>query len=273
LLPLLAIPFPPLDPVIVQIGPFALRWYALAYVAGLLLSWVLIKRLIRRPGWQVTPEQIDDLLFYITLGVVLGGRIGYILFYNFPYYAANPMAILEVWQGGMSFHGGLIGVITAIILFARRHQAPLFDVADAVSSVAPLGLLLGRLANFVNGELYGRVTDVPWGVIFPHGGPLPRHPSQLYEAFLEGVVLLALTQLAARGERTPDRRGRISGVFLTGYALARFLVEFAREPDAQLGYLVGGLTMGQLLCIPMFLLGVALLARSTRAPAAGASAP
>jgi phosphatidylglycerol:prolipoprotein diacylglycerol transferase len=267
--PILALPFPSIDPVIVQVGPFALRWYALAYVAGLLLGWFLTKRLVTRPGWRITPEDVDDLLFYITLGVILGGRLGYVLFYNLPSYLEDPAQILMVWQGGMSFHGGLIGVLIAMGWFARSRRVPFLDVADAVAAVTPVGLLFGRIANFINGELFGRVTDLPFGVVFPHGGPEPRHPSQLYEAFLEGLVLLVIVQWIARWPRTPQNAGLIGGVFLFGYAVARFTVEFAREPDAQLGYLLGGLTMGQLLCLPMAALGLWLILR-TRAVARAA---
>lgn len=264
--PFLALPFPAIDPVIVQLGPFALRWYALAYVGGLLLGWFMTKRLVLRPGWKITPEDVDDLLFHITLGVILGGRLGYVLFYNLPSYLEHPAQILMVWQGGMSFHGGLIGVLVAMAVFARQRRVPFLDVADAVAAVTPLGLLFGRIANFINGELFGRVTDLPFGMVFPHGGPEPRHASQLYEAFLEGLVLLVIVQWIARRPRTPQSRGLIGGVFLFGYGLARFLVEFAREPDAQLGYLWGGLTMGQVLCVPMAALGLWLILR-TRAVA------
>ncbi|WP_035485283.1 prolipoprotein diacylglyceryl transferase [Geminicoccus roseus] len=263
--PLLAIAFPNIDPVIVQFGPFALRWYALAYVGGLLLGWYLTKRLVTRPGWRITPEDVDDLLFFITLGVILGGRLGYVLFYNLPSYLENPAQILMVWQGGMSFHGGLIGVLVAMWWFARSRRVPFLDVADAVAAVTPLGLLFGRIANFINGELYGRVTDLPFGVVFPNGGPEPRHASQLYEAFLEGLVLLIAVQWLALRPRTPEDRGLIGGTFLFGYGLARFLVEFAREPDAQLGYLMGGLTMGQLLSLPVALVGLWLILRTRRA--------
>jgi phosphatidylglycerol:prolipoprotein diacylglycerol transferase len=262
--PLLTIPFPAIDPVIVQLGPFALRWYALAYVGGLLLGWFLTKRLVTRPGWRITPEDVDDLLFYITLGVILGGRLGYVLFYNLPTYLEHPAQILMVWQGGMSFHGGLIGVLVAMAWFARSRRVPFLDVADAVAAITPIGLLFGRIANFINGELFGRVTDLPIGVVFPNGGPEPRHASQLYEAFLEGLVLLIVLQWLARRPRTPADRGLIGGTFLLGYGIARFLVEFAREPDAQLGYLLGGLTMGQLLSVPVALVGAWLILRTRR---------
>ncbi len=261
---LLAIPFPAFDPVLVQLGPLAIRWYALAYIAGLLFGWQLLKRIVQRPGWTLTPEQIDDLLFYATLGIILGGRLGFVLFYHPGYYLGHPLQIFAVWQGGMSFHGGLIGVVVAIWLFARRHGIGFLEVGDAVALVAPIGLFFGRLANFINAELWGRVTDVPWGVIFPGGGPEPRHPSQLYEAVLEGLVLFVVLQVMARGARDPASAGRLGGGFLLGYGLARFFVEFFREPDRHLGLLFGVITMGQLLSLPMILLGIAMLIRASR---------
>jgi phosphatidylglycerol:prolipoprotein diacylglycerol transferase len=254
-----AIPFPGFDPVIVQFGPLAIRWYALAYIAGLLLGWVLIKRIVQRPGWTLTAEQVDDLLFYATLGIIIGGRLGFVFFYHPVYYLTNPLQILAVWQGGMSFHGGLIGVIFACWLFARRQGIGFLEIVDAVAIVAPIGLFFGRIANFINAELWGRPTSVPWGVIFPGAGPEPRHPSQLYEAFLEGIVLFLVLQIMARGAREPATAGTLGGVFLAGYGVARFVVEFFREPDAHLGYLLGFLTMGQLLSLPMIAAGLGLL--------------
>jgi len=273
--PLLAIPFPNIDPVLVQLGPFAIRWYALAYITGIVAGWLLIRRLVRRPGWTVDATAIDDLVLYVTLGVILGGRIGYVLFYQTGWYLSHPLEILQVWRGGMSFHGGLVGVILAIVLFARQHRLPLLEIADLTAAVAPLGLLLGRIANFINGELWGRPTDVPWAVVFPYAGPEPRHPSQLYEAALEGLVLLAVVQVLAWRPRRPEHAGRIGGAFLVGYALARIVVERFREPDAQLGFLLGGMTMGQLLSLPMLAGGLYLLARAGRRqrPAPGAAAP
>lgn len=269
-MPVLAIPFPAIDPVIVQLGPFAIRWYALAYIAGLVIGWRLLRRIVARPGWRLTPEAIDDFLVYATLGVIIGGRLGYALFYQGGWYLQNPLEILYVWRGGMSFHGGLLGVLVAAWLFARRQGVPFLEVGDAAALVAPIGLLLGRLANFINAELWGRATEMPWGVVFPGGGPLPRHPSQLYEAALEGVLLLIVMQwLAWRRRRDPAELGLPSGVFLTGYALGRMTAELFREPDAHLGFLVGGATMGQLLSVPMLLAGVWLLLRA-RNPA-GAS--
>ncbi len=254
---LLALPFPAVDPVLVQLGPFAIRWYALAYIAGILLGWRVLRRIVRRPGWSLTPETVDDLLFHVTLGVILGGRLGYVLFYQPGHYLANPLDALAVWHGGMSFHGGLLGVLVASALFARGRGLSFREVVDALAVVTPIGLFFGRVANFINSELWGRVTDVPWAVVFPNGGPLPRHPSQLYEAALEGLVLLAvMLWLALTRPYRPEAKGELGGVFLAGYALARIFVEFFREPDAQIGYLAGGTTMGQLLSLPMLAVGV-----------------
>ena len=205
-MPLFAIPFPAIDPILVQLGPFAIRWYALAYIGGLLFGWMIARRLCASPrlwGGRTRPSMadLDDLLVYAALGIVLGGRIGYVLVYNLDYYLANPLEMLTVWHGGMSFHGGIVGVVLAILLFAWRHRLPVLSVSDTLAAVAPLGSFLGRLANFINGELWGRVTDVPWGIVFPTGGPLPRHPSQLYQAMLEGLLLLAVIALAIRAGR------------------------------------------------------------------------
>lgn len=266
---LLAIPFPAIDPVIVQLGPFAIRWYALAYIAGLVLGWQILRRIVARPGWQITPAQIDDLLFNATLGVIIGGRLGYALFYQTGHYLQSPHEILYVWRGGMSFHGGLAGVLVAGWLFARQHKLPFLEVADAMALVTPIGLLFGRIANFINGELWGRPTDVPWAVVFPFAGPEPRHPSQLYEAALEGLLLLVVMQWLAWGRtRDPAERGLPGGVLLVGYGLARIAVELFREPDAQLGFLLGAVTMGQLLSVPMVLAGLWLIARSQGGAAA-----
>ena len=269
-LPLLAIPFPAIDPVLISIGPFAIRWYALAYIVGIVLGWRLVRRLVQRPGWKPTPEAIDDLVFYVTLGIILGGRIGYVLFYQPGHYLTQPLDMLAVWRGGMSFHGGLLGVLIATWLFARKRGYAFFELTDALAVATPIGLFLGRIANFINAELWGRVTDMPWGVVFPTAGPEPRHPSQLYEAGLEGLVLFAVMLWFARQPYGPTVRGRLSGIFLIGYALARILVEFFREPDVQIGFLFGGITMGQLLSLPMLAFGVFLVARAgRRAEAAG----
>jgi phosphatidylglycerol:prolipoprotein diacylglycerol transferase len=258
----LALPFPAIDPVLIEIGPLAIRWYALAYIAGLVIGWQYVKRLVQRPGWRLTPTDIDDLLVYITLGVVLGGRLGYVLFYRAGYYLSNPLEALAVWHGGMSFHGGVLGVVAAAALFAHLRQRSTLEIGDAVCAAAPIGLFFGRIANFINGELFGRASDVPWAVVFPHGGPAPRHPSQLYEAGLEGLVLFGIMTWFAWRPREPDSDGRLAGIFLIGYGVARIFVELFREPDPHLGFLFGGLTMGQLLSLPLIVIGAVLVARS-----------
>ena len=257
-------PFPSLDPIIFEIGPFALRWYALAYIAGLMLGWryvIILSQSARLwpNGPLASREAVDDLLLWITFGVIIGGRLGYVIFYNPGYFIDNPSDIFAVWQGGMAFHGGLIGVIVAIIIFARRRDIPLLSIGDLVAAAVPIGLLFGRLANFINSELLGRVTDLPWGVIFPNGGPAPRHPSQLYEAGLEGLVLfIILSGLIWRGGILA-RPGLAIGIFLVGYGLSRALVEQVREPDMHLGFIFAEITMGQILSIPMILAGLGFI--------------
>jgi phosphatidylglycerol:prolipoprotein diacylglycerol transferase len=263
-----AIPFPAIDPVLIEIGPFAVRWYALAYIAGLLLAWRYCRWLASLPPKQLGPEAFDDFLVWATLGVVLGGRLGYVLFYKPGYYLYQPQEILLLWQGGMSFHGGLIGVLVAIGLFARRKGVHYFTLADIVGCATPIGLLLGRLANFINGELFGRPSEVPWAMVFPRGGPVPRHPSQLYEAALEGALLfLVLYLLVRRGWLR--QTGLLSGCFLIGYAIARVLGEIFREPDAHLGPIIGPVTMGQILSLPMLLAGLLIVLWSRRRQRAG----
>ncbi len=262
-----AIAFPTIDPVMIEIGPLVIRWYALAYISGLVLGWLYLRWLVQRPGWQLTPIDLDDLLLYITLGVVLGGRIGYVLFYRAGFYLDNPAEILAVWRGGMSFHGGLLGVLAAMALFAYRRRIAFLEIGDAVAAAVPIGLFFGRIANFINGELFGRPSDVAWAMVFPRGGPEPRHPSQLYEALLEGLVLFLVLFWVARKLRTPESRGRLGGLFLTGYGLARSFVELFREPDAHIGFLFGGgVTMGQILSLPMIVIGLILLAKSHASP-------
>ena len=263
------IPYPVIDPVLVDIGPFPIRWYALAYVAGIVLGWFYMKRLcaadrlwgeVRHP----TPVSIDDLVVYVALGIVLGGRLGYVLFYNFPYYAAHPLEIVAAWNGGMAFHGGLVGTAIGMWLFARRAGVGFLSVADGVAAVVPIGLFLGRIANFIKPELWGRETDVPWAMVFPGAGPDPRHPSQLYEAGLEGIGLFLLLAIAIRLGAL-KRPGLSTGLFTAGYALARIVSEFFRQPDAQLGFLFGGATMGMLLSLPLLALGLGLIAYALRA--------
>lgn len=260
---LLALPFPAIDPVIVAIGPFAVRWYALSYIIGLILGWQMAMWLARKPESRITPEQVDGFLVWATIGVVLGGRLGYVIFYNPGFYWQHPLEILSVWKGGMSFHGGMLGVILAMVLYAKRQAISLFGFADIVACVAPLGLFFGRLANFINGELWGRVApDVPWAMVFPGGGPEPRHPSQLYQAVLEGLVLFVLLNLVRWKSEAGNRPGALAGLFLVGYGCARIIGELFRQPDEQLGYLVLGTTMGQWLSLPMVLLGLWLMARA-----------
>ena len=256
---LLAIPYPSIDPIIFQVGPLAIRWYSLAYIGGLLFAWRYMIRLAALSPQVASREAVDDFLIWATLGVVLGGRVGYTLFYNFDYYADNPLAALQIWKGGMSFHGGVLGVIVSGLIFVKRRHIPALRFADIVACATPVGLMLGRLANFINGELFGRVSDVPWAMVFPRGGEAPRHPSQLYEAFLEGLVLFCLLYLLSKNENIRNRPGVLTGVFLIGYALARAFVELFRQPDAHIGFLLGGTTMGQWLSAPMILAGLLLI--------------
>ena len=255
------------DPtVLIQIGPLMIRYYALAYIFGLVLGWRLLRGLVRRPPVAATPEQADDFLTWATLGVVLGGRLGYVLFYQPGRFLAEPLQIFAVWQGGMSFHGGMLGVVIATAWYCRREKIPMLAFGDRVAVVAPIGLGFGRIANFINGELWGRPAPdwLPWAMVFPNGGPVLRHPSQIYQALLEGAVLLAVMWGLSRRPAVLARPGMLVGVFLTGYALARITGEFFREPDAFLGFLFAGITMGQLLSLPMLAVGLWLIGR--RAP-------
>jgi len=268
-MPLLALPFPAIDPVALAIGPITIKWYALAYIAGLIGGWYYARRLVMADRlWGVVKRpqvvDIDDLVVWVALGVVLGGRIGYVLFYNLPMYIADPWEILAIRNGGMSFHGGFIGAILAFLLFARSKGLNGYTLLDIGAVVVPIGLFFGRIANFVNGELWGRVApDFPYAIAFPSGGPLPRHPSQLYEAATEGLLLFIVMAISVRrfGFRKP---GLLGGIFVLGYALARTFCEFFREPDRQLGFLFGdhlgpmggGVTMGMLLCVPMMIVGL-----------------
>ncbi|MFI4986018.1 MAG: prolipoprotein diacylglyceryl transferase [Alphaproteobacteria bacterium] len=254
----MALHFPDIDPVAVRIGPLAIRWYALAYITGILIGWRYVRKIAASPPKAMSPEQCDDLVVWCTLGIVLGGRLGYVLFYQPSYFLSHPLEILELWHGGMSFHGGLIGVISALALFARRQALSFVMVGDAVVCAVPIGLFFGRLANFANGELFGRASSAPWAMIFPRGGPEARHPSQLYEALLEGAVLfLVLFVLSRLGYR--GRPGVLAGVFLIGYGLARIIGEFFREPDAFMGFLAFGATAGQLYSVPLILAGAWLV--------------
>jgi phosphatidylglycerol:prolipoprotein diacylglycerol transferase len=269
-MPVFVIPFPYIDPVLVQIGPFAIRWYALAYIAGIVGGWVYSRYLIRQERlWGgAAPLKVidfDDFVLWVTLGIILGGRIGYVLFYNLPHFAAHPLEIFQLWNGGMSFHGGFTGCVVAVILFARARGIPTLSLGDLTCAAAPIGILLGRIANFINGELWGRPADVAWAMVFPHGGPQPRHPSQLYEAGLEGLAMFILLALMIRAGAL-KRPGLIIGSFACYYAMARSFCEFFREPDAQLGFLWGGATMGQLLSIPLFMVGVCFIVYAMKHP-------
>ena len=255
----MAIPFPDIDPIALSIGPIDIRWYALSYLAGFIIGLYAIKKFVRKYASDyMTEDMFDDLLTWIVIGVILGGRMGYVLFYNFGYYIENPMDAVKIWQGGMAFHGGLIGVIAAMILFAWKHNMPFFALADRVAVVTPIGLFFGRIANFVNGELYGRATNVPWAMAFKEGD-VARHPSQIYQAATEGLILFTILILLQRSPYVRDNFGILSGTFLAAYAFMRFFVEWTREPDAQIGTLSLGLSMGQWLCIPMFIAGVIIM--------------
>ena len=260
------IPFPTIDPVALAIGPFDIRWYAIAYIVGLILGWRYVLRFARQPGAAMTAKEVDDFIVWATIGVVVGGRLGYVLFYRPGFYLANPEHILYVWQGGMSFHGGLLGVAAAIVLFSRKRGLKLLEVSDVIAAAAPIGLFFGRIANFINAELFGRPSDAPWAVIFPTGGSAARHPSQLYEAALEGLVLFAVIVFLVYATRARWRPGLITGVFFGGYGIARIVVEFFREPDAHLGFLFGGVTMGQILSLPVLAVGAYLIARAMSRP-------
>lgn len=251
------IPYPNISPEIVRIGPFAIRWYGLMYLAGFAASFFLVRAQIRSRRLSFEKDFLESLYTYLILGLLIGARLGYVLFYDFSTYLRSPLEILAVWHGGMSFHGGLIGSVAAGYLFCRLRGTPFWMLSDLVIVTAPIGLGLGRIGNFINGELFGRVTEAPWGMVFPNGGPLPRHPSQLYEFFLEGAVLFAVLWIL---RNRPFRPGSLTALFLVFYGLSRFAAEFFREPDAHLGFILGALTMGQVLSGLMILAGGFLLA-------------
>lgn len=269
-MPLFAIPFPPVDPVMLQIGPLAIHWYGVAYVAGILAGWWYARRLIANKAlWGGNPpftvEVLDDFLIWAVAGIIVGGRIGYVLFYDFAAFMAEPYRIFMLWTGGMSFHGGLAGTVIAMILYARRKGFSAFHLFDVIAACVGCGIFLGRIANFINQELWGKPTEAAWGVIFPDAGPQPRHPSQLYEAALEGLVLFALLRILTHRFGQLAEPGFVAGAFVAWYALARIFVEFFRLPDAQLGYLFGGwLTMGMVLSLPMLALGIWAMATARR---------
>jgi len=270
----LTIAFPEIDPVAISLGPIAIRWYALAYIAGIVLGWLYARALVKNEKlWggpaPITLLQLDDFILWVTIGIIVGGRTGYVLFYNPAFFVEHPAQIFVLWNGGMSFHGGFLGCVAAVMLFARRNGIPILSLGDITTGVAPIGLLLGRLANFIKGELWGRPADssVPWAMVFPDGGPLPRHPSQLYEAGLEGLLLFIVLAVMVRMGAL-KRPGLILGSFIAIYAIARIISELYREPDPQLGFLWGGLTMGMLLSVPMILAGAILMVMAWRKPPA-----
>jgi phosphatidylglycerol:prolipoprotein diacylglycerol transferase len=273
------IPFPNIDPVLLTIGPLAIHWYGIGYIVGILFAWWYARRLASNPTlWPggtlpMKPDDIDDFVVWAAIGVVLGGRTGYILFYDLPRYLANPLDVFAVWQGGMSFHGGLLGVLLAMILFSRSRGIRTWTLFDIVCAGVPVGLGLVRLANFINSELWGKLTSVPWAIEFPNGGPFPRHPTQIYEALLEGLVLFSVLRFLTHSRLRLATPGFVAGAFVCGYGLARIFVEFFREPDKQLGYLLGTdwLTMGMVLSTPMVLIGLWAMATAKRAPAPVAS--
>ena len=269
MLPLL-IKYPVFDPIAISIGPFAIRWYALAYIGGIVIGWLYARSLIKNEKLWGGPApisliQLDDFILWVTLGIILGGRTGYVLFYNLPFFAEHPAEIFELWKGGMSFHGGFMGCVVAVMWFARKNGIPILSLGDITTAVGPIGLFLGRIANFINSELWGRAAEphLPWAMIFPTGGPVPRHPSQLYEAGLEGILLFTVLAVMIRFGAL-KRPGLILGSFITLYACARITGEHFREPDPQLGFLWGGLTMGTLLSLPMVIAGIILIVKAWR---------
>ncbi|QEM68609.1 prolipoprotein diacylglyceryl transferase [Geobacter sp. FeAm09] len=253
--------FPHIDPVFLSIGPLQFRWYGLMYVLAFIATYFILSSEVRRKQHPLTRDDVADLVFYGAMGVVLGGRLGYILFYDLKVYLADPLQVFAVWKGGMSFHGGFLGVVLSFVLFARRKGISFWALIDMAAQCAPVGLGLGRIGNFINGELYGRPTDVPWGMVFPGGGGMPRHPSQLYEAFLEGLLLFFVVRFMSRRS---DVTGIPAWTFCAGYGLFRFVVELFRQPDAQIGFFLNFFSMGQLLSLPMFLVGSFMVFRLSR---------
>ena len=269
-MPILAITFPVFDPIAFSIGWFVIRWYALAYISGIVLGWIYARSLVKKERlWAgpvpITLLQLDDFILWVTIGIIVGGRTGYVLFYNPALFIQHPAEILQLWNGGMSFHGGFLGCVAAVMLFARKNGISILSLGDLTTAVGPIGLFLGRLANFINSELWGRPADasVPWAMVFPNGGPLPRHPSQLYEAGLEGILLFTVLAVMIRMGAL-KRPGLILGSFIAIYAFTRIVGEFFREPDPQLGFLWGGLTMGMLLSVPMIIAGTILIVMAWR---------
>jgi phosphatidylglycerol---prolipoprotein diacylglyceryl transferase len=269
-MPFLAIAFPVFDPVAISIGPIAIRWYALAYIGGIVLGWIYARALLKNERLWGGPApiplvQFDDFILWVTVGIIGGGRIGYVLFYNPAFFIQHPAEIFELWKGGMSFHGGFLGCVAAVMLFCRKNDLPILSLGDITTAVAPIGIFLVRLTNFINSELWGRAADpgVPWAMVFPNGGPLPRHPSQLYEAGLEGILLFTVLTVMIRMGAL-KRPGLVLGSFIAIYGFARIAGELFREPDPQLGFLWGGLTMGMLLSVPMIIAGIIIVVMAWR---------
>ncbi len=256
--------FPAISPIIFTIGPLAVRWYSMAYLFGILIGWFLLKRNVQKNNLKLTSENIEDLVFYITLGVILGGRLGYVLFYGQSMYWHHPLQVFAIWHGGMSFHGGILGVILALWYFSHKIKYPFLGLTDVVVLYAPIGIFFGRLANFVNDELWGRPTDVAWAVRFPNGGYVPRHPSQLYEAMTEGLLMFLVLNWLWRYQSVRSKTGTVSAVFAVLYAVFRGSMEQFRQPDAQLGFIFGTITMGQILSLPLLVAGVIVLWRNLK---------
>ena len=258
---LFMIPYPQFDPIFLRLGPLAFRWYGLMYLLGLAAAYFLIKARAKARDIPLSPQLLSDLIVFSALGIFLGGRVGYVLFYNLPYYLDHPLSIFAVWEGGMSFHGGFLGTCVALWVFCRKKGFSPYPIADLAAGATPIGLGLGRIGNFINGELFGRESDVSWCMVFPQGGPVCRHPSQLYEAALEGLLLFIVLTIINRVSTPP---GTIFWSFISGYGLTRFSVEYFRQPDIHLGFIIGTFTMGQLLCIPMILVGILMIIRGYR---------
>lgn len=256
--------YPKIDPVALDLGPVQIHWYGIMYLVAFATAWWLGKKRAEKPGSGWTKEQVSDMIFFGALGVVLGGRIGYMLFYNFPSLVENPLTLFMIWQGGMSFHGGLLGVLLAMYFFGRKYKKAFFDTVDFVAPLVPLGYFAGRVGNFINGELWGRVTDVPWGMVFPHAGPEPRHPSMLYQGILEGIVIFIILWVFSS---KPRPRMAVSGLFALCFGIFRFINEFFRQPDAHLGFVAfGWMSMGQILSIPLAILGIVLMVLAYKSP-------
>ncbi len=259
-----AILFPQIDPIIFSIGPFSIHWYALAYLAGIIFGFILLKKLNRLKPVVLSDNALDDIILFSVIGIIFGGRIGYIFFYDLEKFFFDPKTIFFVWKGGMSFHGGLIGLIFALFLLAKKHKFNFIRSLDLVSCVAPIGLFFGRIANFINAELYGKITDVPWAVVFPNTSGLPRHPSQIYEALLEGILLFILMNILVHKNSLRKKEGMLGGIFITLYGACRIFVEFFREPDFKIGYILNYFTMGQILSLPMIIIGCYFIFRKVK---------